>query len=81
MLCGLGLTIDVALLHREHIQQVGPLLLGQAAWKNICNDGYRDWHEFKSLVEECFGMTKTERHERFYRMRPEAAEYFGRFVQ
>ena len=35
MLSELGPTIDVALLYHEHIQRVGPLLLGQAAWKDI----------------------------------------------
>ena len=42
VLCGLGPTIKVALLRREHIQWVVPLLLGQAAWKDICEDGYCD---------------------------------------
>ena len=80
VLCGLGPKIEVVLLFREHIHRVGPLLLGQAVWKDIHDNGYRDLHEFKTLVEERFGMTETERHKHFCHMWPEVAEDFGRFV-
>ena len=51
VLGGLGPTVVLAGLRREHLVQVGPLLLGDAVWAVVREEKFTNWDSFKDVVE------------------------------
>lgn len=43
---GLGAKVDVRMFGPEHIEVVGPVLLGEAVWELYQNERFDDWEEF-----------------------------------
>ena len=58
VLCGLGPTIALPTLRREHLMQVGPLLLGEVIWAVLRDQSFEGWESFKAVVEDRYGLTE-----------------------
>ena len=48
----------LASLRREHLIQVGPLLLGDSVWAVIREEKFTNWDSFKDVVEQRYGLTE-----------------------
>ena len=55
---GLSTDFKVGDLHRPHIRELGPVVLGSPVWQLLQNALLDDWEELKQAVERRFGLTR-----------------------
>ena len=55
---GLGKSVKAEFFDDDHIQVIGPLILGEAIWTLYAHEEFFDWNEFKKAVERRFGLNK-----------------------
>jgi hypothetical protein len=76
----LGPEIEPHNFGQNHIEKLGPLILGEAVWREFSANSYRDWDDFKKAVEERYGLSRSELLDAFYDMSPMEGESEAQFI-
>ena len=77
---GINANVRLANINSRGIENLGPILLGDAAWRAVAQETMLDWLDFKSVVTNRFGLTTSEMRRRFYDQQPTKGEAACDFV-
>ena len=54
---GLNVNVSLSTLTGRGCRNLGPIILGEAAYAILAGKPFSDWDEFREVVEEHFGLT------------------------
>ena len=73
-------AVQLADIDQQGCTNLGPIILGDVAWKVIRSTHIRDWPAFRRAVERRFGISSADLEEALYAAKPAVGEAAWAFV-
>ena len=65
-LLGINSQIRLVNINARGLENLGPILLGDAAWHAVAGEPMRDWDDFRTVVTNRFGLSGSEMRGLFF---------------